>query len=94
MCSGKSTAFPENGVGPKPVERLKNMINPPPGRDPAQSPPEIPAIPKPEPEIEPSKRPGPEIPEPPADPGIPPGPSGPEIIPNPAPPEIEPPEHV
>jgi len=51
-------------------------------------PPEIPAVPNPEPDIQPAKIPNPEIPEPPPDVGNPLGPGGPEIIPDTSPPEV------
>jgi hypothetical protein len=59
-----------------------------------RTPPENPP-PDSKPEIDPSQRPGPELPQLPPDPAIPPGPQGPEIIPDTSPPEIPPmPEDV
>lgn len=58
-----------------------------PQREPVRSPPEIPAVPHPQPDIEPGRAPQPEIPSMPPEPDIPTGPEGPEIIPDPSPPE-------
>lgn len=58
-----------------------------PQREPVRSPPEIPAVPHPQPDIEPGRAPQPEIPSMPPEPDIPAGPQGPEIIPDPSPPE-------
>jgi hypothetical protein len=57
---------------------------------PGHIPPEIPAVPNPQPDIEPSRQPQPELPEPPDVPGLPATPATPEIIPDPGVPEIPP----
>lgn len=58
---------------------------------PPPSPQEIPIVPPPSPDIEPARRPEPEIPEPPPDPGTP-EPLGPDITPEPLLPEVPPPQ--
>jgi hypothetical protein len=58
-----------------------------PQREPVRAPPEVPAVPHPQPDIEPGRAPEPELPSLPPEPDIPAGPQGPEIIPDPSPPE-------
>lgn len=55
---------------------------------PGHIPPEVPAVPSPQPEIEPSTPGQPELPEPTEEPGMPADPHAPEITPDPGVPEV------